>query len=246
MKISVCVAKGKNKEKSEDTVVVGRQIISEEAVEYQCEGINCIAVADGVGGAAGGRDASRFVLKKLSSNIDNLKSEQELRVFFKELNSELLRYGKDVGTPNMATTITGLVFSEENCFLVHAGNTRLYILQGEYLKQITEDQTLYRWLLNTGNLEAAENCNRNVIRSCFGGGLASYAENLVIKKVFESALPITILFTSDGIHEFLDIDTMESLLNSKKSDADILKEMVEMAEANGSEDDKSVILIRNR
>ena len=54
--------------------------------------------------------------------------------------------------------------------MIHCGNSRIYSLQGNFLKQVTEDQTTYQWLMATGNIEAAEHCNKSEIRGAFGGG----------------------------------------------------------------------------
>ena len=53
-------------------------------------------------------------------------------------------------------------------YLFHVGNTRVYGLQGNYLKQLTEDQTTYQWLLNIGQIEAARSVIRMQITQLFG------------------------------------------------------------------------------
>jgi protein phosphatase len=69
----------------------------------------------------------------------------------------------------MATTLTGFYFNDGQYKIVHVGNTRAYVKQGKYLKQITSDHTTYNWLLNSGQIEAAAKCNRSEITNCFGG-----------------------------------------------------------------------------
>lgn len=70
----------------------------------------------------------------------------------------------------MATTFTAMIISAEKGIFAHTGNTRICQLNGSYLKQLTDDHTMYQYLLDTGNFEGAENCNRNMINSCLGGG----------------------------------------------------------------------------
>ena len=43
---------------------------------------------------------------------------------------------------------------------------------------------------------------------------------LVIEKVFEGYFPDTLILTSDGIHDFVNLDCMENALSSDGSDFD--------------------------
>ena len=56
----------------------------------------------------------------------------------------------------MATTFTAMIISAEKGIFAHAGNTRICQLNGSYLKQLTDDHTMYQYLLDTGNFEGAE------------------------------------------------------------------------------------------
>lgn len=246
MKINVSVIKGINKNKCEDSVLINSEVVTEQVKCIETDNFICAFVADGVGGTAGGREASRFVLKKLSEAMGKMDSETALRELIVHINENLIALGKAAGTPRMATTLTGFVKFENQYFLIHIGNTRLNVLQGKYLKQITEDQTTYQWLKNTGNYEAAENCNKSEIRSCLGGGMIDYSKGIVIKQIFNTGLPQFLLLTSDGIHDYADIDTIEEVLSAGLTDRKIMEELVDTALENGSDDDKSIVLIRNR
>lgn len=115
-------------------------------------------------------------------------------------------------------------------------------MQGSYLKQLSVDHTTYNWLLQTGQSEAAKHCNRSEIISCFGGGNPALANNLIVQSL-TSELPETILITSDGIHDYMDIDTIEDSLSSESDEMSILN-LMRLAESSGSKDDKSIIIIR--
>lgn len=246
MKIEVSVVKGLNKCECEDTVLVNNDIITDNAVTIEPDKFVCAVVADGVGGTPGGRQASQFVLKKLAEGLAEVNSAIELEALFKKINNELIAFGKSVNMNRMATTLTGIFVVNGKCLLAHIGNTRLSILQGDYLKQITEDQTTYQWLKKAGDYETAENCNKSEIMYCLGGGIDDYSKGLIVKEIFNTGLPQCLLLTSDGIHDHVDIDTVEEVLTSGMGDKDINKKLTELALENGSSDDKTIILIRNR
>ena len=97
-------------------------------------------------------------------------STEYLKLFIEGVNKDLLYYASSSsGKENMATTLTGLIMTSDSGYLFHVGNTRVYGLQGNYLKQLTEDQTTYQWLLNIGQIDAAEKCSKNEITHCLGG-----------------------------------------------------------------------------
>lgn len=98
--------------------------------------------------------------------------------------------------------------------------------------------------MDCGNEEAAESCNKNEIRCCFGGGTEKYLGQLLVKSIEKCSNISTMLLTSDGIHEYVDMDTLEELLTSGDSDLDIVRKMCQTAEDNGSKDDRTAVLIR--
>ena len=87
-------------------------------------------------------------------------------------------------------------------------------------------------------------CNKNEIRGCFGGGNSAYADSLVVKRIENGVNVTTFLLTSDGIHEFVDIDTMEALLTEGTDDSEIVKKLVCLALENGSKDDMTAVIVR--
>lgn len=158
-------------------------------------------------------------------------------------NKELLYYASlNPGKENMATTLTGMIATSESCFMFHVGNARVYGLQGNYLKQFTEDQTTYQWLLNMGQIESAEKCNKNEITHCLGGGNKQYGCAVFVKENKALNMYKRLLLTSDGIHEYVSIDELEDFMAGEVSER-TMKLLLGKASENGSLDDKTVIVI---
>lgn len=243
MKIFVFSKKGNGKNVCEDAAMVDGTIISDSYFENQTEQTHTVAIADGVGGNAGGECASRYVLEKLNEVSMADVSAEYLKQFIEGVNKDLLHYASSSsGKENMATTLTGLIMTSDSGYLFHVGNTRIYGLQGNYLKQLTEDQTTYQWLLNLGQMEAAENCNKNEITYCLGGGNAQYGSAVIIKENNALSSYKRLLLTTDGIHEYMSIDELEDFMVGEISEK-TMKLLVNKANTNGSLDDKTVIVI---
>ena len=183
MNITIYSEKGYEKAICEDAALLNERIISDSFSETQLNSRALVAIADGVGGNAGGELASRYVLNQFDKiDVENITAEK-LHQFIENCNIGLLEYAKHFpGKENMATTLTGIILLPDTCFIFHVGNTRVYGLQGSYLKQFTKDQTTYQWLLDRGQIEEADTCNKNEITYCLGGGNLKYAAGIYVNE----------------------------------------------------------------
>ena len=238
--IYVATRVGKHHEESDDTVLVGEIILTNEEDTLPIPKDGFICVADGVGCNHGGACASLFVLENLLS-ITSPSGVDVLRDELIRINDLLIREGQvNSDLSAMATTLTGVFVRDNERFLMHVGNTRAYVKQGRYLKQITQDHTIYNWLQKTGRFEEAEACNKNEITNCFGGGNASLLSKMYVTEIGDFT---QLLLTSDGVHEYVDIDLLEDILNDDSSGEDKCNSILDAALAASSDDDMTAILV---
>lgn len=244
MRVCLSVEIGNEKSECEDTALFNGTLISNQIMCTNDDVFRCVGVADGVGGNAGGRIASRYIAHQFGQTNFTHLTNCEIRCFLEKTNAELIKYAATIpGKEEMASTLTCVVAACDGYYLVHAGNTRLYVMQGAYLKRLTTDHTTYNWLMECGQYEAAERCNRSEINCCLGGGNLRYANRLVVDKLSE-VCPKTLILTSDGIHEFVDIDSIENALATSESDYEAARLITTKAIKNGSTDDKTIVIVR--
>lgn len=240
MKVFAYMEHGANKAYSEDTIVVNGQICKEGYFSFDASG-SCVAIADGVGGNDGGKEASEFVSYMIKTGISGDVKETVFRI-----NEELIAYAKTIpGKEQMATTLTALLFNGDKppCVL-HVGNTRLYAIQGIYLKQITRDHTIVEYLRSIGNFDAAEKAIKSEITSCFGAGIASTISQLQAFNIDKNYAGFVI--TSDGLHDHLEEEVVEGFIDSGVFTENAFKRLIQQARDNGSIDDISIIVVKNR
>ena len=129
MKVIAVTQKGINKAENEDRIVVGKSILSEGTLFSEIEN-GVLAVADGVGGQNAGSVASHFVADKICF-LSDVTMETLQRI-----NEELMLLSTENAKLNgMATTLSGIMFSDDKALLFSIGNTRVYLLQsGKYLR----------------------------------------------------------------------------------------------------------------
>lgn len=235
--------KGYKKTICEDAALLNEHITSDSFSETQINSRVLVAIADGVGGNAGGELASRYVLNQFDKfDVEDITAEK-LQRFIENCNIGLLEYAKQFpGKENMATTLTGIILLPDTCFIFHVGNTRIYGLQGNYLKQFTKDQTTYQWLLDRGQMEAADTCNKNEITYCLGGGNLKYEVGICVNEYSLLNQCKRILLSSDGIHEYVSTDELEDFILGDIN-RETMQEIADKARSNGSDDDKTIIVI---
>lgn len=245
MNIVVDIKKGPNKYSCDDAVLIGNKVYGEGIHQIRLEAPCLIAVADGVGGNQGGKEASHFVLNFLSQNVNAENYDANLlQKLLQDCNDALLLAAqKNPEHSKMATTLTAVVLRPDHSQLIQVGNTRLYSMPGSYLKQITTDQTTYQMLVDMGRMDEAEACNKNEIIGCLGGGSSQFLKRAVVDELPPRMLRKLLLLTSDGIHEYVKPETIEDALECG-DDTEAAQRIIDAADAAGSDDDKTVIIVR--
>lgn len=102
------------------------------------------AIADGVSGNDGGREASEYTVRGLLSDYyatpDTWPVTQSLDRVIQAINSWVQRQGSvRRELAGMATTLTALVLRGGFYYFSHVGDTRLYLLRGGVLSRLTTD-----------------------------------------------------------------------------------------------------------
>lgn len=247
MKAYIASTTGCGKRDCEDAAVVGSLVLSGESAELEIEAPLLVGVLDGVGGNAGGGIASKRVAAALSAVDFAHTGESAIRKAITNINASLIESAKDnPGKERMATTATCLIEGADGIYLVHAGNTRAYVMQGGYLNQLTTDHTTKEFLRSLGCCDKAMSCRQSEINCCLGGGDKSYLERLHVKRLLDpfESMPAVLLFTSDGVHDYIELEDMESILSAEDGDIFKAAAMVRTASNNGSTDDKTAIIVR--
>lgn len=130
---------------------------------------NLIAVADGMGGHAGGEVASALAVKTLShlapileeGNIDPDSIEDLLLSTLQDIDSEIGRVaGENIHLTGMGTTLSALMLygaaSAPKVALLHVGDSRCYRLRGNSFAQLSHDHTVLQELLDLGSVSPEE------------------------------------------------------------------------------------------
>ena len=153
--------------------------LSDEAFGHSF-GVFC--VADGMGGLSEGEYASRLATQKTiewyKKNLTQLKKiwvnekklKESLKTLFFEINKIIYEYGIEKNI-KVGTTYSLLLLIGNKYYIVHAGDSRIYLKRNDKLFMLTKDQTWVNDQVDKGFMsqEQADNHpKKNVLANCMG------------------------------------------------------------------------------
>lgn len=120
-------------------------VATPEGQELENKGI-IAAVADGIGGHKGGREASEYTVRGLLSDYfatpDTWGVPRAIETVTTALNRWVIAEGsRNAELSGMATTLSVLVLRGRRFYTAHIGDSRIYRLQEGRLQQMTVDHT---------------------------------------------------------------------------------------------------------
>lgn len=206
-------------------------------------GPRLLAIADGMGGHAAGEVASKIVIGALEPldedrRIDDLMGM--LRDTVVEANhriADAVTQRKDL--EGMGTTLTALRFVGSQVGLVHAGDSRAYLLRNNLLTQITHDDTYVQYLVDSGKLtpdEAKDHPRKSVILRAL---LGTEVEPDV--SIREARAGDRYLLCSDGLSDVVSAETIADAMQIEDPQ-ECADRLVELALRGGGPDNVTVIV----
>lgn len=207
------------------------------------------AVADGLGGHAGGDLASGYAITTLLDRLVHPAAPEHLPVVlresYEEVNARLLSGelgGEDEGRRRVGqTTLTALVLTPESARVAHVGDCRLYRLRDQALELLTTDHSQAMDLLRLRLIrpeQAAQHPGRHLLTRSLGGDVSV--------KVDLRSGPVRAgdahLLCSDGLWSAV---TAGEIIAALEGDlAAGVEGLVERSLARGGDDNASVIAVR--
>lgn len=186
------------------------------------------AVADGAGGHEAGEVASAMIRDALEAVPPHLGAGQllaEARGRLLDVHAALLDEAAQRGPGvMMASTVAILLVRDSFFAALWAGDSRIYLLRGDTLSQLTRDHSFVQALVDSGELtpeQAEAHPQANIITRAIGAG----EPDLALDKVTGSVAPSDrFLLCSDGLSKTLSEAEIAGLLGAPAgvSPADLL------------------------
>ncbi len=210
---------------------------------------NLFLVADGMGGHKAGDHASRETVEIMVEQIGICKLEDRKEILRSALEAANQRVYADarhsVDLEGMGTTVVAATLDKERLLVMNVGDSRLYVVSQEGIRQITVDHSLVEEMVKKGVLtkeKARIHPKKNIITKAVGV-MASVEPDF-----FELELKSgdRILLCSDGLSNMLEDEEISMIVNSVGPLEEKAKMLVDAANGNGGKDNISVILVESQ
>jgi serine/threonine protein phosphatase PrpC len=206
-------------------------------------------VADGMGGVAGGAFASQNILESLESAARRFDPASALdiriaclREAVAKSNQDIRAWAENQGVTGTGTTLVLLTFDPgrpEFAALLHAGDSRAYLLRDGVLQQLTRDHSAAA-SFGDGTEESVPALFRNVVTNAIGMSVeVQLDETLVSLRSGD-----LVLLCSDGLYRMVAEPVLTSLLRAPLALEDCAASLVKAANTYGGRDNITAVLVR--
>lgn len=216
-------------------------------------------VADGVGGRQAGEVAASMVAKHIHTSFRAFHAQwvapgptrweqaighlmtampqwlnEASEAIFNEAAANAVRQG-------MKTTVVAFVMVGSRAVVAHVGDSRLHLIRGGQIYQLTKDHTLLQMYLDLGVLQP-EQANtfkhRHVLSQSIGGKPTVQVATSTID-VFPGDRFVA---CSDGLSDLVNADTIKDVVQREAPEA-ATSALIELANARGGRDNVTVVVV---
>jgi serine/threonine protein phosphatase PrpC len=242
---------GRKREHNEDNFLVDKKM-------------SLFIVCDGMGGHAAGEVASAIAVRTVH---DELKREKELvddyvagkkgadlvtkRDILNMLEFAVNRASsrvhaeaaKDEKKRGMGTTIVATLFLGNQAFIVHVGDSRVYLLRDGVLEQVTEDHNVYNELLKRKKM-TREQIEKLAPKNAITRAVGVYEHCEPDSLVLDVTAGDRFLLCTDGMSQYFedDLGGLATVLGEKDAN-EAVKKLVDTANERGGSDNITGIIV---
>jgi protein phosphatase len=213
------------------------------------------AVADGVGGSAGGRVASAIAVASIVEYLgevvgayngygaDHLKHFPEhLRAAVQRAHDHLVETFRLHTRGGPATTLTLLMIVWPSAYIVHVGDSRIYHLREGALRRLTRDQTVGEVLVSEHGMprEKAEQAGLyNVLASAIGArDMTPAVDHIPLER------GDVLLLCTDGLTKHVTDTRIRDVMASAADCESGCRSLIDLALAGGGSDNVTAVVAR--
>ena len=215
--------------------------------------ISLYIVADGMGGHNAGEVASSMAVEEI---VEYIKNKAECITKDKKDIYELIRnsvlFANDKVYKNsilnskclgMGTTLSMALMADNQIYIGHVGDSRIYLVRDNHISKLTEDHSLVAELVKSGTIkpeEAANHPQKNVITRALG---TEYTLEVDISHCDVLEGDYYVLCT-DGLSNMLEDNEIMNIVTSSKDLDSACDRLINRARDKGGFDNITVVVIQ--
>jgi protein phosphatase len=219
---------------------------SEEERRDGHPGGRLLLVADGMGGHRGGATASRVAAETIKAQyLGSETSDVAMALGEAVMRANARVFSEAAANPDlrgMGTTTSALVVRRDQAWIAHVGDSRIYLVRGDAIEQLTDDHSLVASMVREGLLTAKEaetHPRRNVLQRSVG---VSEEVEIDVRGPLSIIEGDTFILCSDGLHGLVKEDELRQVAARPIGEA--ADEFIRLSLERGAPDNVTVIVAR--
>lgn len=242
---------------AQSSIGQGRTVNEDEVGLWGRGNVLIAMVADGMGGAAAGEEASRFVREAIQACFTGITNgseilgewteteiAQRLRDAANLANLAILeRIQDDTSVKGMGTTFTAATIRGNRAVIAHVGDSRAYQIKPDgSIFRVTDDHSFVEVLIASGHItrhQAAIHPMRSVLYRALGHASSEMIDVYHI----DIAAGERLVLCSDGLTRHLNSEEIARISLDTNDPSDIGEALLELANHRGGEDNISVAAV---
>lgn len=205
-----------------------------------------LVVADGVGGARAGHEASHWAIRVAVERYYDLPGPDlgaDLRTAIEIANSSLYQYLQSTGTQESGCTMAAAVIHGNTLYVANVGDSRVYLLRNGQMTRLTRDHTLTQQKIDQGLIlpeQAEMDPDRSVLTRSLG---ARPTVQVDLFQPLQLAPGDVVLVCSDGLTDMLAEEEIGQLMDGSSTKRGA-RRLIAAANKRGGFDNISAVLAR--
>ena len=203
-----------------------------------------MAVADGIGGAPGGGQASAMAVEVLQEAIRRGEQAEVLARIIQQANlrihQEATRRAELAG---MGTTLTAGVLWQSRLVLAHVGDSRAYRVTRQGVFRLTDDHSVAGEMERVGSISADE-ALRHPQRHVLTRAVGPYATVHVDSRALAWPSPDRLLLCTDGLYNALSEEQLFDICERFTGQA-VVDALIAQSLKQGGHDNVTVVMVES-
>jgi len=211
-------------------------------------GSHLFAVADGMGGHAGGDVASAIAIRRIREVDKEFPSAQDAEFALQTalmaanqlITETVFEHQELIG---MGTTVSAMIRVDDQLAIAHIGDSRIYRFRDDELTQITADHTFVQRLVDSGRItpeEAAVHPRRSVLMRVLGDVDAAPEIDTTVMGIVPGD---RWLICSDGLSSYLAEERIRHALATDMDANQVTQRLVKETLDHGAPDNVTVVVM---
>ena len=206
-------------------------------------------VFDGMGGGDWGERASTLAaqnMQRVYLNMGSGDAEKLLDDFALDTNERIVEDGRAHQVDTQGTTMAVVLLRGAECHVCNVGDSRVYLMRGHKLRQLSEDHSLVAEMVRQGRLtaeQARKSPKNNVITQFLGMTDGERPQKLTSYKKVDLQPGDRLMLCSDGLCDLLSHADLEERMATTEKAKDCARQLVLTALEVGGKDNTTCIVL---